>query len=61
MYVTDLNAYTMCTSCMQCPQRPEYGIGYPGMDVMGVCKLICGYLNYGPMKDQEVHFNTNTF
>lgn len=30
-----------CTTCVQCPQRPEEGVGFSGTGVTDICKPPC--------------------
>ena len=44
----------LCTMCVQCPQRPEEDIGFPGTGITDVCELLCRWweLNLGPGQKQ---------
>lgn len=50
----------MCTTCVQCPWRPEKGIGFPGTGVLDGCEPPCGYWepNSDPMLEQPVILTT---
>ena len=49
--------------CMQCPQRPEEGIGTPGTGVTDNCELPCEYWesNLGLPEEQTVLLNIEPF
>jgi hypothetical protein len=57
MYV---GVYTMC---LQCPRRPEEGIGCHGVGATGGYELQCGCweLKQGPLKLQQMLLTTGPF
>lgn len=44
----------ICTICLQCSERPEKGVGSPGIEVTDVCELSrrCWESNPGPQQGQ---------
>jgi hypothetical protein len=44
----------LCTTCVQCSQRPEEGMGSPGIIVKTNCELPCGCSESspGPLEEQ---------
>lgn len=34
--------YVFCTACVQCPQKPEDGVGSPRTGVTASCDLLVG-------------------